>query len=33
MAVTQVPPEPLHEPWLQLKVRSPVVGKALSVNG
>jgi hypothetical protein len=32
-AVTQVPPEPLHEPWLQLKVRPPVVGRPLSVNG
>jgi hypothetical protein len=30
-AVTQVPPEPLHEPWLQLKVPLPVVGSALSV--
>ena len=30
-AVTHVPPEPLHEPWLQLKVRLPVVGRPLSV--
>jgi hypothetical protein len=31
-AVTQVPPEPLHEPWLQLKVRLPRVGRPLSVR-
>jgi hypothetical protein len=30
-AVTQVPPEPRHEPWLQLKVPLPVVGRPLSV--
>lgn len=31
-AVTQLPPDPPHEPWLQLKVRSPVVGKTLSLR-
>jgi hypothetical protein len=30
-AVTHVPSEPLHEPWLQLKVPLPVVGRPLSV--
>ena len=30
-AVTQVPPEPLQEPWLQLNARLPVVGRVVSL--